>query len=54
MEILSCCEINTSQFVGYLLAVMSQQANAIKKRVGKLASITWFLRVGATGFEPAT
>ena len=26
----------------------------IKKRVGRLASITWFLRVGATGFEPAT
>ena len=42
MDIFSCYEINISQFVGDLLAAMSQQANAIKKRVGKLASITWF------------
>ncbi|KGG09225.1 hypothetical protein EV02_1905 [Prochlorococcus marinus str. SB] len=26
----------------------------IKKRVGRLARITWFLRVGVAGFEPAT
>ena len=25
-----------------------------KREFGKLSSITWFLRVGATGFEPAT
>jgi len=37
-----------------LLAAKSQQVKAIKKRVGRLASMTWFLRVGATGFEPAT
>ena len=26
----------------------------IKKRVWETLSMTWFLRVGATGFEPAT
>ena len=26
----------------------------VKKRVGRMASMTWFLRIGATGFEPAT
>ena len=45
---------NKDIFVGDLLAAVSQQVKAIKKLVGKLASITWFLRVGATGFEPAT
>ncbi len=25
-----------------------------KREFGKLSSMTWFLRVGATGFEPAT
>ena len=25
-----------------------------KSESGKLFSVTWFLRVGATGFEPAT
>ena len=51
MDIFSCCEINTSQFVGHFLAVINQQANAIKNRVGKLVSMTWFLRFVATGFD---
>tara|TARA_B100000886_G_scaffold235621_1_gene164922 strand:- start:839 stop:979 length:141 start_codon:yes stop_codon:yes gene_type:complete len=38
------------KFVWDLLAAMSQQLKAIKKRVGRLTRITWFLRVGATGF----
>ena len=25
-----------------------------KRESGKLSCLTWFLRVGATGFEPAT
>lgn len=35
MDIFSCCEINTSQFVGHLLAAMSQQANEIKKNASE-------------------
>ena len=42
------------KFVGYLLAAMSQQVNAIKESQGN--SLVWlgFDCVGATGFEPAT
>ena len=32
----------------------SMRQQTIKKRVGGLASITWFLKVGATGLKPAT
>ena len=41
----------TSYPISYPFAI---ETTSNKKRVGRLASMTWFLKVGATGFEPAT
>ena len=48
------CVESTQAFLPLDLPFRNMSQNPIKKRVGRLASIAWFLRVGATGFEPAT